>query len=112
MNINDRIIEIINNIEGGKRIAFAKKINRKSNQISNIIKKDASVGNIIIQDILKAYPEINANWLINGEGEMLKNNDKNDKEIDNKEEYIDIIKNLTQQNKLLTELLSEKIKRG
>ena len=104
MNINKRIEAIINTLEGGKRMSFAEKIGRKSNQVSNMLKDDASVGNIIIQDILKTYPNINANWLISGDGEMLKEeNIKESESLKNESDYLEIIKNLTNQIDRLTE---------
>lgn len=37
-------------------------------------KNNASIGSDVIENILKAYPQLNVVWLITGEGEMLKEN--------------------------------------
>ena len=38
-------------------------------------KNSASIGSDVIENILKAYPQLNVIWLITGEGEMLKENE-------------------------------------
>ena len=39
-------------------------------------KNSASIGSDVIENILKAYPQLNVIWLITGEGEMLKENEE------------------------------------
>jgi hypothetical protein len=39
-------------------------------------KNNASVGSDVIENILQAYPNLNVEWLITGEGEMLKENEE------------------------------------
>ena len=39
-------------------------------------KNNASIGSDVIENILKAYPQLNVVWLITGEGEMLKENEE------------------------------------
>ncbi|MBT8180216.1 MAG: hypothetical protein KJO53_01375 [Eudoraea sp.] len=39
-------------------------------------KNNASIGSDVIENILKAYPQLNVEWLITGEGEMLKENEQ------------------------------------
>jgi len=39
---------------------------------SKMAKKGSSVGSDILEKIIRAYPELNANWLIAGSGEMFR----------------------------------------
>jgi hypothetical protein len=72
MNINERILRIIEAIENGRRYSFAKKIGKSRQQVSNLINNGYKVGFTIINDILAAYPELSPEWLMTGEGKMLK----------------------------------------
>ena len=38
-------------------------------------KNNKSIGSDKIENILQSFPELNAEWLLTGEGPMLKNND-------------------------------------
>lgn len=72
MTINNRILQIINKFEQGIRADFARKIGVQRQYISNLIRDGYPVGQKIITGIINNYPEIDANWLTSGEGDMLK----------------------------------------
>lgn len=54
--------------------AFEKKVGISNGYINNV---KNSIGSKIISKISAAYPELDTGWLLNGEGEMLKNNPEN-----------------------------------
>lgn len=41
---------------------------------SKMVKNGGSIGSDIIENILRIHPDINANWLLTGEGSMLRDN--------------------------------------
>lgn len=78
-NINSRIREIRDVLfskEKAKHQTFSDVVGVKQNQASNWMKDGSSVGNSVIEQILKAFPTINANWLITGDGEMMTTTEK------------------------------------
>ncbi len=70
MTVKDRI-DIFIEHQGIKRSVFEKACGL-SNAYTRNLKGSPSVSKV--EDILKAYPELNRVWLLSGEGEMLKNN--------------------------------------
>ncbi|CAA0189288.1 hypothetical protein [Tenacibaculum maritimum] len=64
----------------------AKDFCASTNLSNGFLTNNGAVGSDKIHNILKVYPEINAEWLITGEGEMLKSSPS--KEIDKKDAYI------------------------
>ncbi|WP_321331938.1 hypothetical protein [uncultured Bacteroides sp.] len=72
-SINERIEEIKTYYFGkdrGNHKKFSDKIGVASNTASNWMKDGYSIGvNVIIQ-LLEAFPDVNANWLITGSGEI------------------------------------------
>ena len=70
-DIGTRIISII---DGEKSPAnFCRKAGWTSGDISNIRKNtNSSVGYLKLKGILDAYPSISAEWLMRGEGDMLR----------------------------------------
>ncbi|SHF80412.1 hypothetical protein [Flavobacterium defluvii] len=95
---------------------FANELNVSTSLITEICKKRTNAGITPIQNLLKRYNEIDANWLLTGEGSMLKANNTetntNYKEladarleiIDLKNEIIELLK------RELTELKGTKTK--
>ncbi|WP_421870077.1 hypothetical protein [Marinoscillum sp.] len=70
MDINDRISDLITNLETNPN-SFADKIGVKSPVIYNIIKGRRSKPSYdLLQKILITYSAINANWLLKGEGDI------------------------------------------
>lgn len=83
-SLNQRILDIVNNIAGGNVAKFARSLEGISQQrIDRIFKLDTrtkkipSVHNDIVVAIIKKYPEFNSTWLLTGVGTML--NDINGK---------------------------------
>ncbi|MDJ1472871.1 helix-turn-helix domain-containing protein [Xanthocytophaga flava] len=116
--VNQRLKIIIDELAGHKQASFAKKINVNPSVVNSILggRNEPSYG--VILKILSAYPQIDSDWLIKGEGEMLKPVLPN-KPLDNgqfgadvidilrqKEEYRQLSEQLLEQNKLLTEAVN------
>lgn len=68
----ERISEVISRFCESKA-DFARKIGEKPQTISNWVSRGA--GKNVLNKILASFPEINANWLLTGEGNMLNNED-------------------------------------
>lgn len=64
-----RILDIIKYATDGNKAQFAEKLGWKGQYLQNILK--GVIGLTPITTILKAFPEINARWLILGDGSML-----------------------------------------
>jgi SOS-response transcriptional repressor LexA len=52
--------------------AFEKLVGITKNSLNNLIKNEAGIGVDKIAKIITCYPELNAEWLMTGEGKMLK----------------------------------------
>lgn len=72
--VKERINEIIKN-EGLSGKAFSEKINVPRPTLVNMFAKDTKPSFDFIQKISVAFPTYSLDWLINGEGEMLKTKD-------------------------------------
>jgi hypothetical protein len=71
--INQRIQHLIDNLEKGSQAAFARKIDVRTGTVGDIIgKRQSKPGYEILAKIVASYPELRADWLIAGEGEMLR----------------------------------------
>ena len=79
MNINERIQNIVDKMFNGNKSAFAKRIKIRPTTISNIIGRDraSKPSSEILENIVFFIPELNADWLLTGKGEMLKQNSEN-----------------------------------
>ncbi|CAC9975698.1 hypothetical protein [Flavobacterium panici] len=53
---------------------FANELNISTSLFTEISKKRTNAGMVPIQNLLIKYKDIDANWLLTGEGSMLKNN--------------------------------------
>lgn len=73
MNINERIKEIRECLSNNSNKEFSEKLNVSSQAISNYVRDGYNIGREVIENILKAFPQLDANWLLMGEGNMLKN---------------------------------------
>jgi transcriptional regulator with XRE-family HTH domain len=70
--VNQRIELLIKTLEKGKQSAFAKKIDVTPSVVNNIIGGRMNEPSFkVLQKITDAYANVNINWLISGEGEML-----------------------------------------
>ncbi|SEO39693.1 hypothetical protein SAMN05444671_3337 [Flavobacterium sp. CF108] len=52
---------------------FANELNISTSLFTEISKKRTNAGMIPIQNLIKKYKDIDANWLLTGEGSMIKN---------------------------------------
>lgn len=72
MDINDRIKEIRVYFSNDKNKDFAIALDESPTKVNNWVRNGYSIGISVIDKILKVFPTIDANWLLTGEGEMLK----------------------------------------
>lgn len=76
--INDRLEQIINALFKGNKAAFAKSIDLPPTGMSNYIgKKRRSIPSSEIASKIVLVLGVDANWLLTGEGEMLKDGNVN-----------------------------------
>lgn len=71
MTVNERIIAIIHE-SGLSAKGFAEKIGILQQTLYNYIQKDREPNYTVLLKTLQSFPEISAEWLITGKGEMLK----------------------------------------
>lgn len=76
MNINERIKEIRRIIFNNSTKDFAIALNVSSQAVSNYIRNGYNVGREVIENILKICPSVDSNWLLTGEGLMLKSDNR------------------------------------
>ena len=75
MNINERIIAIIEHFENGKKKAFADKTGVPVTTLQNIVGERGSDPTFkILNRIIAAYPEVNLEWLMTDVGNIIKVN--------------------------------------
>ena len=67
MNVQERLLRFLD-YKGMSKLAFAKSIGRSVSYVTNIV---TSIGPSSRLRIAETYPELNMNWLLNGEGEMI-----------------------------------------
>lgn len=68
--ISRRLAELIECKTGGNRVMFATSLGWSKQRLTNVL-AGKSVGLTVIEDTLRAYKDVNARWLIFGEGNML-----------------------------------------
>lgn len=109
MTFKDRLIEFLKHIGIGQ--TNFESITGLGRASISKIKDGMSSPNLA--KIAKAYPELNINWLITGEGEMLKTNTPKVEVVSSEQsvpyflykELLDRNERLTRENERLTELL-------
>lgn len=74
-DITDRIKEIINYKQLNVS-SFESKIGASNGQIAKAIARKSALKSDLLDSILEFCPEINANWLVTGKGEMFAKNQK------------------------------------
>jgi transcriptional regulator with XRE-family HTH domain len=72
MTINYRIKEIRDKLCEGLTKNLASRLKVSSQAVSNYMREGYNVGREVIEKILTVFPDINAAWLLTGEGEMLR----------------------------------------
>lgn len=72
-DVNKRLKKIIEEHYKMSPFAFSQKYgDNRGVKTSAIIRERNGVSNNMLESIIGAYPEINRNWLLTGEGEMIK----------------------------------------
>lgn len=74
--INERIIKVRELFCDGSNKVFARALGKQPNTTSNWTQQGYSVGRGVVSDIAKAFPNLDDNWLLTGEGSMLKDSDQ------------------------------------
>jgi DNA-binding XRE family transcriptional regulator len=70
--VNERIKILLETRANGNKSALAKKIGVSSQTIGDIVEgRKGNPSFLVIQGLISAFPEVNAGWLISGNGEML-----------------------------------------
>jgi len=72
MSANSRIREIRTKLCNDSTKELASLLNVSSQAVSNYIREGYSVGEGVLYKLLAAFPQLNANWLLTGEGSMFK----------------------------------------
>lgn len=76
-DVTSRFLDVYEYLKTKKIIAnsrnFANELNISTSLFTEISKKRTNAGMIPIQNLLKKFQDIDANWLLTGEGSMLKN---------------------------------------
>lgn len=130
---SDRINQIRQYFCDGKNDVFASKIGKSWQYASAICNGKKQAGNGMLEEILTAFPEVSRTWLYFGEGEMLRTDNSNEQHnvhvggdnivngsskntMDGMDRLLDIISSqqktiqeLTEQNKVLTQIIASKI---
>lgn len=101
MTLNNRIKKIREVLCNGSTKEIASKLNISSQAISNYVRDGYNIGREVIENLLIAFPDVDANWLILGRGEMLLN--KNSIDEDSKSVPYFLYKELKDENKELIE---------
>ena len=98
---------------------FAEAIKVSQTTMSSLFQRGNEPNVSILQAILNAYTDISPEWLLTGNGEMLKNfdgeNSEKEKNIDYKERYETLLeenKTLRVENNLFRELQGVSVKKG
>lgn len=94
--------KIRNSIRG-----FSETVKVSNVTISNILALNNEIGLDTALEIKKTYNEINVNWLLTGEGEMLLSETENNSDTVASNDYIAIVKTLSAEISYLREELQE-----
>lgn len=93
--INKRIGKLIE-VLARNQSEFARLINSSTQNLNNIVVRGSKPGADILESILKAYPQVDALWLLCGVGEMQKDLSES-KQVDETE----LVKSLKRENEIL-----------
>ena len=80
MDINKRIKEIKEYSRLGQQ-EFADKAGLSKAVVSRVLNEKANAGMKVVFQVLEAFPEVNADWLIRGRGEMIVEKKQQNKQI-------------------------------
>lgn len=70
--MNERLKELIRVKAKGRQVLFAEMMGWKPQYITSLLRSD-ELGSKPLREILKVFPDVNARWLVLGEGRMLGN---------------------------------------
>lgn len=73
MEMNTRLAKLIEVAYNGRQVDFADEVGMSAPQVNAYINGKKGLGITAVTTILKAMPELNARWLILGEGNMFLN---------------------------------------
>lgn len=88
MEVNRRIRKIMEYSRLGQQ-GFSDQVGLSKSVISKVVREKANAGMKVVFQVLDAFPEVNADWLIRGRGEMIiskkkqNNGDSLEKEVEN-----------------------------
>ena len=82
-----RIIDVFRT-KSNSETQFAKMIGANQKTINQQFKKERSLSLDTVLGILSSFPDISAEWLLRGEGEMLKSDNKNINDNFDKSQYV------------------------
>lgn len=68
-DLSSRLTELVNEFANGNKAEFARMIGVKAQSLTNWINRGMSKG--AIDSVCAALPQVNIQWLLNGEGDML-----------------------------------------
>ena len=74
-NISDRLLKIVNN-EGISVRSLEKKIGCSNGVLAKCIKKGTDINSSWLSKFIEIFPKYNAEWLLTGNGDMLKKKDQ------------------------------------
>ena len=77
MTINERFIELINKLYSGNNAAFSKAVGVAPSVIQNVVGKRKGKPSYDVIEKICAFANINAEWLISGNGDMIVSNNAN-----------------------------------
>lgn len=77
--MKERILEIIEYATGGSKVKFAALVGWSGQYLQNVLRVSAGIE--VVKRILEMFPEINARWLILGQGKMIDNTSQTIKKV-------------------------------
>lgn len=79
--IGSRIGELIK-ASGKTPTAFARSLGRSHTSINTVLEGKSKPGFDFLEAVFKAYPQVNSDWILKGEGEMFKTSNSNPTRVD------------------------------
>ena len=102
---------IVNNLhkfieyKGISIAAFEKRIGMSNNSFRKSLNNNGAIGSDKLENILKEFPELNSEWLLTGEGNMLKSSEQ---QPESKQNLTERLISIIESQQRTIELLSKK----